>query len=118
MAEDVSGWHFAGTVMTLRLSEPVPGSRQRAPNQLLASPLTKSTPARRCRSAHSFNRCEEQVLGKSGRPAPSEQRRNEGHETVYKGQKTASDDIRQPVRSKWKQPTRQNHGDRYFHQYR
>src|SRR5262249_51451536 len=46
------------------------------------------------------------------------QRQNEGHETVYKGQNAARDEICQPVRSKRKQSTRQNHGDGYFHQDR
>jgi hypothetical protein len=55
---------------------------------------------------------------KSRRPAPSGQRRNEGQETVYKGYNATRDYIRQPVRSKRKQSTRQNHGDGYFHQDR
>jgi hypothetical protein len=41
------------------------------------------------------------VLRKSGR-AGTEKRRNEGQETVYKGQNCSRDDIRQPVRSKRK----------------
>ena len=68
--------------------------------------------------ANSFDRREEQVLRKSGRPAPSDQRRNEGKETVDKGDNASGDDIRQPVRPERKQSTRQNHGDGYFHQDR
>src|SRR5205807_7551009 len=68
--------------------------------------------------ADGFDRCEEQVLRQSGRPAPPDEGRNEGQETVDKGHNATGDDIRQPVRSKRKQSTRDNHGDGYFDQYR
>src|ERR1700722_17469581 len=53
------------------------------------------------RGAYSFDRREEQVLRKSRRPG-AEKRRNEGQETVYKGQNGTRNDVRQPVRSKRK----------------
>src|SRR6266550_119962 len=68
--------------------------------------------------ADGFDRCEEQVLRQSGRPAPPDQGRNEGQETVDQGHDAAGDDIRQPVRPKWKQSRGENHRDGYFHQYR
>src|SRR5437773_2365448 len=68
--------------------------------------------------ADGFDRCEEQVLRQSGRPAPPDQGRNEGQETVDQGHDAAGDDVRQPVRPKWKQSRGENHRDGYFHQYR
>src|SRR5690242_19445714 len=70
------------------------------------------------RGAHGFDGCEEQVLCKSGRPAPSGQSRNEGQKTVYQGHNATREDIRQPVRSELMQPARHDHGDGYFHQDR
>ena len=53
-----------------------------------------------------------------GIPVTGGQRQNESQEAVYKGQNDTRDDIRQPVRFKRKQSTRQNHGHGYFHQDR
>ena len=53
------------------------------------------------RGAHSFNRREEQVRRKSGRPG-TDKGRNEGQAAVYKGHNCTRDDIRQPVGSKRK----------------
>ena len=57
---------------------------------------------------YSFDRCEEHVRWINGIPKVTVgQRQNEGQETVYKGHNATRDDIRQPVRSKRKQSTRQ-----------